>query len=98
MIIGFLLSLYACVSNDVIQTLGTFLNTTKHRPVWQVWLFTGTILVLTFVTGWLVNDGDMAFGLLDRIPHPDVFYWWHILPPIILLYLTKKVSPLQPHF
>lgn len=98
MIIGFLLSLYACVSNDVIQTLGTFLNTTKHRPVWQVWLFTGTILVLTFVIGWCVNDGDMAFGLLDRVPHPDVFYWWHILPPIILLYLTKKGIPVATAF
>lgn len=98
MIIGFLISLYACVSNDVIQTLGTFLSTTKHRPVWQVWLFTGTILVLTFSIGWCVNDGDMAFGLLDRIPHPETFYWWHVLPPIILLYLTKKGIPVATSF
>lgn len=98
MIIGFLLSLYACVSNDVIQTLGTFLSTTKHRPVWQVWLFTGSILLITFVTGWIVNDGDMAFGLLDRVPHPETFYWWHILPPIILLFLTKKGIPVATAF
>lgn len=98
MITGFLLSLYACVSNDVIQTLGTFLVTTKERPVWQVWLFCGTILVLTFAIGWVVNDGDMAFGLLDRIPHPETFYWWHILPPIILLYLTKKGIPVATSF
>ncbi len=98
MIIGFLLSLYACVSNDVIQTLGTFLVTTKDRPVWQVWLYTGTILVLTFSIGWFLNDGDMAFGLLDRIPHPETFYWWHILPPIILLYLTKKGIPVATAF
>lgn len=26
MIAGFLLSMYACVSNDIIQTLGTFLS------------------------------------------------------------------------
>lgn len=98
MITGFLLSLYACVSNDVIQTLGTFLSTTKHRPVWQVWLFTSLILVLTFGIGWFVNDGDMAFGLLDRIPHPDTFYWWHILPPVILLYLTNKGIPVATSF
>lgn len=98
MITGFLLSLYACVSNDVIQTLGTFLNTTKHRPVWQIWLFTSAILLVTFVSGWYINDGDMAFGLLDRIPHPDTFYWWHILPPIILLYLTKKGIPVATAF
>lgn len=98
MITGFLLSLYACVSNDVIQTLGTFLATTKHRPVWQVWLYTGMVLVLTFSLGWMVNDGDMAFGLLDRVPHPNTFYWWYMLPPIILIYMTKKGIPVATSF
>ncbi len=98
MILGFLLSLYACVSNDVIQTLGTFLSSTRERPVWQIWLFTSAVLVITFVVGWVVNDGDMAFGLLERVPHPETFYWWHILPPIILLYLTKKGIPVATSF
>ncbi|MBR1617471.1 hypothetical protein IJ670_04900, partial [bacterium] len=98
MIIGFLLSLYACVSNDVIQTLGTFLSTTKERPVWQVWLFTGSILVITFTVGWIINNGDMAFGLLDRVPYPERFYWWHILPPIVLLILTRKGIPVATSF
>lgn len=98
MIIGFLLSLYACISNDVIQTLGTFLSTTKHRPVWQVWLYTSFILVLTFVIGWYVNDGDMAFGRLTKVPFPEQFYWWHILPPIVLIWLTKKGIPVATSF
>lgn len=98
MIIGFILSLYTCVSNDVIQTLGTFLSTTKDRPVWQVWLFTSTVLVITFVAGWYINSGDMAFGRLDRVPHLETFYWWHILPPLILLYLTKKGIPVATSF
>ena len=98
MITGFLLSLYACVSNDAIQTLGTFLNTTKERPVWQIWLYVSAVMVITFVVGWIVNDGDMAFGRLDRIPHAQVFYWWHILPPLILLYLTKKGIPVATAF
>ncbi len=98
MILGFLLSLYTCVSNDVIQTLGTFLSSTKDRPVWQIWLFTSTVLIVTFVAGWLVNDGDMAFGLLERVPHPETFYWWHILPPLILLCLTKKGIPVATSF
>ena len=98
MIIGFLLSLYACVSNDAIQTLGTFLNTTKNRPVWQIWLYVGLVMVLTFSIGWYVNDGDMAFGRLDRIPHAQTFYWWHVLPPLVLLYLTKKGIPVATAF
>lgn len=98
MVLGFLLSLYACVSNDVIQTLGTFLSTTKERPVWQVWLFTGTVLILTFVIGWFTHNGDMAFGLLEQIPHPEAFYWWHILPPLLLIYLTGKGVPVATSF
>ena len=98
MIMGFLLSLYACVSNDAIQTLGTFLNTTKNRPVWQIWLYVSAVMIITFVTGWIVNNGDMAFGRLDRIPHAEVFYWWHVLPPLILLYLTKKGIPVATAF
>lgn len=98
MITGFLLSLYACVSNDAIQTLGTFLNTTKKRPVWQIWLYIGLVMVLTFGIGWVVNDGDMSFGRLDRIPHAQTFYWWHILPPLVLLFLTKKGIPVATAF
>ena len=98
MIIGFLLSLYACVSNDAIQTLGTFLNTTKNRPTWQIWLYVGTVMVITFSIGWYINDGDMAFGRLDRIPHAQTFYWWHVLPPLVLLYLTKKGIPVATAF
>ena len=98
MITGFLLSLYACVSNDAIQTLGTFLNTTKNRPVWQIWLYVSAVMVITFVAGWIINDGDMAFGRLDRVPHAQVFYWWHVLPPVVLLYLTKKGVPVATAF
>ena len=98
MVAGFLLSLFACVSNDAIQTLGTFLNTTKHRPVWQIWLFISIVMITTFAIGWIVNDGDMAFGRLDKVPMPERYYWWHILPPIVLLYLTKKGIPVATAF
>ena len=47
-------------------------------------------MITTFAIGWIVNDGDMAFGRLDRIPHAEVFYWWHVLPPLVLLFLTFK--------
>ena len=98
MIAGFLLCLYSCVSNDAIQTLGTFLNTTKERPVWQIWLYVTAVMVVTFVTGWIVNDGDMAFGRLDQIPHAGTFYWWHLLPPLVLLWLTRKGVPVATAF
>ena len=98
MILGFLLSLYTCVSNDVIQTLGTFLSANQNRPFWVLWIFSGTVLVLTFVLGWYFNDGDMAFGRLAKIPFANEFYWWHVLPPIVIILLTKKGIPVSTTF
>ena len=98
MITGLLISMYSCVSNDVIQTLGTFLTTSKKMPTWVIWSYTSGILILTIAIGWLVNDGDMAFGRLERIPCPDTFTLVHALPPIILLFLTKYGIPVSTTF
>lgn len=98
MVLGFVLSLYSCVSNDVIQTLGTFLSSNRDKPAWLIWLFAGSVLVVTFVYGWVVNDGDMSFGRLARIPFAEHFGWWHVLPPLILIMLTRKGMPVSTTF
>ncbi len=98
MITGFLISMYSCVSNDVIQTLGTFLTTSKKMPTWLIWAFTSAVLIVTISTGWLLNDGDMAFGRLERIPFPETFTLVHVLPPVILLFLTRYGIPVSTTF
>lgn len=98
MITGFLISMYSCVSNDVIQTLGTFLTTSKKMPTWLIWTFTSAVLIITITTGWIVNNGDMAFGRLERIPFPETFTLVHVLPPIILLFLTRYGIPVSTTF
>lgn len=98
MVLGFLFSLYSCVSNDIIQTLGTFLSSNKDKPAWIIWLFSGSILTVVLVWGWFVNHGDMSFGRLEHIPFPEHFYWWHILPPIILIFLTRFGIPVATAF
>ncbi len=98
MVTGFLLSLYSCVSNDIIQTLGTFLSSTKDKSVWVVWAFTSLVLVATLGIGWYVNGGDVAFGRLDRIPFAGTFYWWHVLPPVLLIWMTRKGIPVATAF
>ncbi len=98
MITGFLISMYSCVSNDVIQTLGTYLTTSKKMPTWLIWAFTSAVLVITISTGWIVNNGDMSFGRLERIPYPETFSLVHVLPPIILLFLTKYGMPVSTTF
>lgn len=98
MIAGFLLSMYACVSNDIIQTLGTFLSANKKTPFYYLWAFSVIVLVITIVTGWIVNDGDMSFGLLTRIPVTEKYTFLYLLPPIILILLTRWGIPVATTF
>lgn len=98
MIAGFLLSMYACVSNDIIQTLGTFLSANKKTPFYYLWAFSVIVLVITIVTGWIVNNGDMSFGLLTRIPVIEHYTFLYLLPPIILILLTRWGIPVATTF
>lgn len=98
MLLGFTLAMYSVVSNDVIQTLGTFISSNSKKPFWLIWAFATTILVITLVFGWIVNDGDLSFGRLASIPQPEAFYWWHLLPPAILLVLTRFGLPVSTTF
>ena len=97
-IAGFLLSMYACVSNDIIQTLGTFLSANKKTPFYYLWAFSVIVLVLTIGIGWVVNDGDMSFGLLTRIPVTENYTFLYLLPPIILILLTRWGIPVATTF
>ncbi len=98
MVLGFLLSMYACVSNDIIQTLGTFLSANKKTPFVYLWAFSSIVLILTIGLGWYFNKGDMSFGLLTRIPVCNEFTFVHLLPPIILIILTRYGIPVATTF
>ncbi len=98
MVIGFLLAAYAIVANDAIQTLGTFLSSNSERPWWLLWLFASAVLTAVFVYGWVVNDGDIAYGRLGKFPMPEVFTWALILPPIVVLVLTRFGIPVSTTF
>ena len=99
MLLGFALAAYAVVSNDSIQTLGTFLSSNAHRPWWLLWLFTGSILVLVAIWGWVVNDGDPAHGRLAAFPPPEGgVNWLHVLAPFTLLVLTRFGVPVSTTF
>ncbi len=99
MIVGFLLAAYAVVANDSIQTLGTFLASNAQRPWWMLWLFAGGILLAVLCYGWVVNDGDVAYGRLEKFPVPDGgVSWLHAIPPLALLILTRLGVPVSTTF
>lgn len=98
MMLGFLLAAYSVVANDAIQTLGTFLSSNSHRPWWVLWLFASAILTAVFFYGWIAYDGDISYGRLEKFPIPDLFTWALVLPPFIVLILTRFGIPVSTTF
>lgn len=99
MIVGFTLAAYSVVSNDSIQTLGTFLSANANRRWWILWIFASSILVAVLLYGWVVNAGDPSYGRLAKFPEPvNGISWLHIAAPLTLLILTRLGIPVSTTF
>lgn len=103
MVLGFALAAYSVVGNDVIQTLGTFLTSNERRPWWVLWIYAGGILAIVLILGYTGNGGflggdDVTFDRLDKITIPDKLSWWYILPPLLLLFITRWGIPVSTTF
>ncbi|RMG23004.1 MAG: hypothetical protein D6730_15310 [Bacteroidetes bacterium] len=103
MFLGFIFACYSVVGNDVIQTLGTFLTSNEHRPWWVLWMYAGSILAITLILGYtgagaFLGGNDVAFDRLDKIHIPETLSVWYVLPPIILLVITRLGIPVSTTF
>lgn len=95
--LGFILAAYSVVGNDVIQTLGTFLTSNEKRVKWWVlWLFAGSIMTYALVNGYINNDID--YGRLDKFELPTTYFWYFVLPPLVLLVVTRFGIPVSTTF
>lgn len=98
-IVGFILAAYAVIANDSIQTLGTFLSSNAQRPWWVLWIFASGILLAALAYAYFYGQGDVAFGRLNQLPYPEGgIQWWHALPPLALLFLTRLGIPVSTTF
>ena len=97
MILGFSFAAYSVVGNDVIQTLGTFISSNGKTPWYLLWAYTGLILISVLFYGWYSGQG-VAYGRLDKIPFPEVLQWWHVLPPLVLVVITRFGIPVSTTF
>lgn len=98
MYLGFILAAYSVVGNDTIQTLGTFLSSNSKKRWWVLWLFAGSILSFTLIYGYMTHGGDVSYGRLEKYPLPDPFAWYYLLPPLILMLLTRTGIPVSTSF
>lgn len=96
--VGFILASYSVVGNDVIQTLGTFLTSNEKRVKWYIlWLFAASILCFTLIQGYIASDID--YGRLDKFDLDAIsFEWYYLLPPLVLLFITRFGIPVSTTF
>ena len=103
---GFLLAAYSAVSNDSIQTIGTFIASNANKKWYVLWLFIGGIFLLTVTFSWVHFDGDVSYQRLLKyepdgtlsFPHPEGFSFLQIAAPIFLLIITRLRMPVSTTF
>lgn len=96
--VGFVITAYAVIANDVIQTLGTFLASNHNKKWWSLWAFAAIILSTTLFYGWYTNEGDVSYGRLGNIPLPQNLEWWYLLAPVSMLIITRIGIPVSTTF
>ncbi|MDB4835046.1 hypothetical protein OAH12_00500 [Cyclobacteriaceae bacterium] len=108
--VGFALASYSVVGNDVIQTLGTFIASNEKKKWYTLWAFAALILIATLVYSWYMYDGDVSFHRLigdesegysldnPKYPLPSPMQWYYILPPLVLLFITRWGIPVSTSF
>jgi hypothetical protein len=95
--LGFALASYSVVGNDVIQTLGTFLTSNENRVPWYIlWLFAAGIMTIVLIYGY--NQVDVSYGRLDKFTFPETYAWYYVLPPLVLLSITRLGIPVSTTF
>lgn len=102
--LGFAFAAYAAVANDSIQSLGTFIESNKDKRWWVLWLFTGSILIATISFSYFYFDGDVTYQRLiddqgnSKFPQPDMFSYFQIIAPVVLLIVTRLRMPVSTTF
>ncbi|MCA1758895.1 MAG: hypothetical protein LC658_03915, partial [Bacteroidales bacterium] len=102
--LGFLFAGYAAVSNDSIQSLGTFIESNQKKKWWVLWLFVGAIFLATVTFSWFYFDGDVTYQRLlnsageSKYPHPEKFNYFQVIAPLVLLILTRLRMPVSTTF
>ncbi len=99
--VGFLLSGYAAVANDSIQTIGTFLASNKNQKWWVLWAFIGGIFLVTVGYSWVTYSGDVSYERLASkgfAEAPQTFSYLQVAAPVFLIILTRLKMPVSTTF
>jgi hypothetical protein len=95
--LGFILAAYSVIANDSVQTLGTWIASSKNVNWKYMWAYASTILLGTIWYAWFNYGGDISYERLNKIPFQEV-QWYHAAAPAILLLLTRIGVPVSTSF
>lgn len=96
-VVGATIAGASVISNDAVQTLGTFMVSNKRYAWWKLWMAASVVAMAAILWSWFHYNGDITFGRLDKIP-PINIEWYHIMAPSILLCLTRVGIPVSTTF
>lgn len=97
-VIGFLLASYSVIANDAVQTLGTFIASNSRTFKWYwLWAAASAVMIATLTYSWVLYNGDISFGRLEKIP-PVEIKWYHAAAPLVLVLLTRSGIPVSTTF
>ncbi len=103
--LGFGMSAYAVIANDVIQTLGTFLTSNENDTKWEIlWLYAAALATIVLTLGWFDPfdwynySRGIAYGRLDDFDVPPIYSWYYLLPPFVLILMTRSGIPVSTTF
>ena len=99
--VGFMFAGYSAIANDSIQTIGTFLGSNANKKWYVLWMFIGTIFLITVTYSWLTYGGDVSHQRLTAkgfAEAPTSFTFLQIAAPIFLLIITRLRMPVSTTF
>lgn len=99
--VGFVLAAYSAIANDSIQTIGTFISSSADKKWWMLWLYIGSIFLMTVTISWVIYDGDVSYQRLASKGFsvaPSSFHFLQVAAPIFLLILTRMRMPVSTTF
>ena len=99
--IGFMFAGYSAIANDSIQTIGTFLGSNANKKWYVLWMFVGSIFLVTVTYSWLAYGGDVSHQRLTAkgfAEAPTSYSFLQIAAPIFLLIITRLRMPVSTTF
>lgn len=96
--ISVIFTMLSTMSNDSIQTLGTFITSNSKKSWLKMWLYIAVLFFITLIFTWIFNGHRLDFNRLISIPYYNNNDIMHFIPPILLIILTYYKIPVSSTF